>query len=79
MSRVVVVKYNATYSGRSEEVYRRLLISGLCLLTDEMSHKDALRTLLPSGAVGMKTSCIARKRNSTPVPLVEALSKLISA
>jgi uncharacterized protein (DUF362 family) len=77
MSRVVVVKYNGGNSGLSEDEYGRLVSSGLCALTGELTPKAAIQALLPSGAVGLKLSCITRKQNSTPVPLVDALSKIL--
>jgi uncharacterized protein (DUF362 family) len=77
MSRVVVVKYNGGDSSLGEEEYRQLLSSGLGALTGEPTPKTAIQSLLHLGAVGMKLSCITRKQNSTPVSLVDALSKLL--
>ncbi|HVP07178.1 MAG TPA: DUF362 domain-containing protein [Candidatus Acidoferrum sp.] len=79
MSRVVVVKYNgaAPAAGLDADDYRLLLAAGLRTLAGTGQPKAAISALLPSGVIGMKTNCIARKLNSTPVPLVDALCSLL--
>jgi uncharacterized protein (DUF362 family) len=79
MTSVVVVKLaQAPPDGKIDsDGYRRLLEIGLAALDASSSLKSALSTLFPDGAVGLKTSCLARRFNSTPVALVDALTGLL--
>lgn len=61
----------------SSDQYAHLLQLGLGALASESSGESAVRKLLPSGAVGMKTNCLTGKFNSTPVPLVEAMADIL--
>ena len=79
MSSVVVVKLaQSPLDGKLDSgAYRRLLETGLTALNGGPDLKSALAAVLPGGVVGFKTSCLARKSNSTPVALVDALTSLL--
>ncbi|PWB75391.1 hypothetical protein C3F09_02555 [candidate division GN15 bacterium] len=79
MSSVVVVKYsNGELRGPFDlAVYSQLLTAAFCLLTRTSSVTDALHKLVRGSTIGIKTNCVARKFNSTPVPLVDALTGLL--
>ncbi len=79
MSQVVVVKYSPNGpSGRfSQSQYRLLLEIGLCALSGTDDAREAVREFIPPGVVGMKTNCLTRKMNPTPVALTAALSDLL--
>ncbi len=79
MSRVVVVKYNEkrNQTGLSTDIYRRLLSSGLLLLSGAERPRDAIRRYLPSGVIGIKPNCLAGKYNSTPPALATALCDML--
>ncbi len=79
ISRVAVIKYtgDAPRGGLSRESYRVMLLAGMLALSGEKEVSRAWRKYLPSGVIGMKTNCIARKLNSTPVALAEAVSQLL--
>jgi len=79
MSTVVVVKLPVENQGRNpgKEEYNRLLVSGLTLLSGANASADAIKRFVPSGVIGIKTNCLARKFNSTPVTLTEALAALL--
>jgi uncharacterized protein (DUF362 family) len=79
MSSVVVVKLaqGLAESGVDMAAYRRLLEIGLTTLADTTDLISAVSSLLPLGTIGFKTSCLARKFNSTPVALVDALTGLL--
>ena len=57
--------------------YRLLLTTALENLFEVKRAGDAVKRLFDRGAVGMKTNCIARRNNSTPVALVEALGDVL--
>lgn len=78
MSRVVVVKQEENGSKATADDYRVMLQTGLAALAFTDSAAEAVRKLLPSGTVGMKTNCLARRNNSTPVALVEAFADLLN-
>ena len=61
----------------TREQYRVLLDIGLRRLTGETGLSGALHRLLPGKCIGMKTNCLARKLNSTPVVLTEAIGDLL--
>lgn len=79
MSRVVVVKLSGyrLAEAPSAETYKTLLSIGLLQLSGESEVTDALRKYLPSGPIGIKTNCLARKLNSTPVALADAATQLL--
>jgi uncharacterized protein (DUF362 family) len=79
MSSVVVVKLaqGLADSGVDTAAYRRLLEIGLATLVDTVDLKTAVASLLPRGTIGFKASCLARKFNSTPVALVDAMTGLL--
>ena len=79
MSSVVVVKLARTPpDGKIDSgAYLRLLEIGLAALDASSNLKLALNSVLPGGVVGFKTSCLARRFNSTPVALVGALTALL--
>lgn len=79
MSRVVVVRFSgASNNGRlDEEAYHAMLAAGMKSLAGKRDTQEAVRSFLPDGVIGMKTNCIARKLNSTPVALVGALSQIL--
>jgi uncharacterized protein (DUF362 family) len=79
MSSVVVVKLaECPPDGKVDSgAYRRLLEIGLIALSGAANLKSALAGILPGGVVGFKTSCLARKFNSTPVALVDALTRML--
>lgn len=80
MSKVVVVRYSSDGQkrGLTKEEYQILLTAGIRALSGEKEVKTAIRKYLPSGVIGMKTNCLAHKRNSTPVALTDALSLLLT-
>jgi len=80
MSRVVVVRYReeSPTLRLNRDEYRRLLETGLRALTDEAATGTAVCKLIPPGVVGMKPNCLARKLNSTPVALTEAMCELLT-
>ena len=57
--------------------YKVLLGSGLEALAGEADAVSAIQKYCPDGVVGIKTNCIARKLNSTPVALADALTRLL--
>ncbi len=79
MSRVVVVKHASGKSGErlNADQYRQLLMIGFSRLFGGKSLVDKIRNLLPEGAVGLKTNCLTGKFNSTPVPLIDALTGIL--
>lgn len=64
-------------NGLRWQQYKALLVTGLKVLSAQPEPRAALRKYLPSGTIGLKTNCLVRKLNSTPVPLAEALSTLL--
>jgi uncharacterized protein (DUF362 family) len=78
MSSVVVVKLAQSPDGNIDSgAYRRLLEIGLAALDSAANLKSALAAVLSGGVVGFKTSCLARRFNSTPVALVDAFTGLL--
>ena len=79
MSRVVVIRLSppGSVENLDHEQYRIFLESGLKNLTGIEDAKMALQKLIPSGTVGMKTNCLARKFNSTPIPLTAAMADFL--
>ncbi|MEW5795212.1 MAG: DUF362 domain-containing protein [Candidatus Zixiibacteriota bacterium] len=79
MSRVVVVKRaeGSIDGGVDTRTYRRLLEAGLSNLNSAPNVGSILSTILQGGVVGFKTSCLARRFNSTPVALVDALTVIL--
>jgi len=80
MSKVVVIKLtdaDAASGGLTKDQYRLMLESGLTALAGDDDYKSLLNTLIPSGVVGIKTNCLVRKFNSSPVNLTLALSELL--
>lgn len=79
MSVVVVAKLiGREKAGRlAVDDYKLLLNNGLSQLGSASGATDTLRKYCPDGVVGMKTNCIARKLNSTPVALADALTQLL--
>jgi uncharacterized protein (DUF362 family) len=79
MSKVVVVRY----SGRSSDTgmilkeYAAMLATGLRALCGEKDLTRAVRRLLPSGPVGMKTNCLTGRTNSTAPALTEAMGNIL--
>ena len=80
MSRVVVMKSSSSDPpGKlTRERYRALIEIGMKNLGGINNSKLAMRKLIPSGKVGMKTNCLARKFNSTPIALTDALADLLT-
>lgn len=79
MSKVVVVK---CWSGEMTALpdrkhYRLLLENALKSLAAADTLPDAVKQLLPTGVIGMKTNCLTRRLTCTPKPLVAALSDLL--
>lgn len=57
-----------------------MLAAGLKALTGDTDPRKALsRWLRPADTVGLKVNCLAGRRMSTSVPLVEAMSALLAA
>lgn len=81
MSRVVVIRMSATLADRppSADQYGHLLRIGLARLFDNDDITVPLHKMFPSGAVGLKTNCVAHKFNSTPVALSHAIGDLLEA
>ncbi len=81
MSRVVVVKYIGDQRNRplSQSDYEILLNSAFLTLSGNGDLQAAIRKYLPDGVVGMKPNCLAHKWNATPVPLIDALSNLLTS
>ena len=79
MSRVVVAKIvdADAPNGMTKEQYRRLLTAGLRTLAGKNDIRAIVRSIAPRGVVGMKTNCLARQQNSTPVALTVALGDLL--
>ncbi|MFH1372757.1 MAG: DUF362 domain-containing protein [bacterium] len=79
MSQVVVVRYAdpGGSEGISRQTCRTLLATGLQRLSGQSSVPAAVRKYLPSGVIGLKTNCLARQFNSTPVTLTDALVDLL--
>ncbi len=79
MSKVVVARLSSSASNENPDqaAYRVLLQCALRALTGMEDIKMAVQKFIPSGAVGMKTNCLARKFNSTPVALTDALADLL--
>jgi len=79
MSKVVVVKYRPHRSVPVAGLpgYRVMLTAGLQALSGEDQIRAAVRHYLPAGVVGIKVNCLARRLNSTPVPLVTALGEIL--
>jgi len=79
MSRVIVVKWPAekVSKGLDKKSYKIMLEAGLTSLFDSNSLKTTIDRLFPGGIIGMKTNCLTRKFNSTPVALTDALSDIL--
>jgi len=79
MSKVVVVKYIGDQRNRplAQSEYDMLLTTALRTLSGQGDLAAAVRRYLPGSSVGMKTNCLAHKLNSTPLPLVEALTAIL--
>lgn len=80
MSRVVVVKWSAGKAefGLDKAVYKTLLTAAFRALKQSADIDSIIREMFPRGAIGMKTNCLSRRLNSTPVALVDALSELLN-
>ncbi len=79
MIRVVIVKASGGDSGKhlGKDEYRGLLESGFKALAGLNDIKSSVSKFLPGGTIGLKVSCLARKFNSTPVSLADALAELL--
>jgi len=79
MSKVVVVRFTSgeLRAGLSSDWYRLMLEAGLSTLTGIGDSKKAASQMIPDGVVGMKTNCLARKVNSTPVALADAMTEIL--
>ncbi len=64
-------------AGLSAERYRFMLGAGLRALTGGSDTKKATSKIIPRGIVGLKTNCLARKMNSTPVALADAVTEIL--
>ncbi len=80
MSQVVVVRCPAVGSDNrlSRRQYSRLLQAGFAALSGKGTVQSAIRRYLPSGVIGIKTNCMARRLNSTPTALVDAFAALLT-
>ena len=81
MSKIVVVRGIGGGEGKGlgRERYQVMLEHGLRALADESSAAVALKKFIPAGPVGIKTSCLARKLNSTPVAAVDGLTAILTS
>jgi len=79
MSSVAVVKYSNrdSLSPFDAAVYTRMLTSAFCLFTGAKDVVEAIHRVVRGNTVGIKTNCVTRKVNSTPVSLVDALARLL--
>lgn len=79
MSRVIVVKWADRNHRRdfTTEEYKTLIDYGLRKLAGSDSVSGAVSKCLPVGVIGFKTNCLARKFNSTPVALCDALAETL--
>lgn len=79
MSRVVVVKWaeGKAEFGLDKAAYRAMLMAALRALRQQGDLTEVVTGLFPRRPVGMKLNCIARRSNSTPVALTEALSEIL--
>jgi uncharacterized protein (DUF362 family) len=79
MSRVAAIRLQNPRSGDgiSVEEYRSALELGIKILAGLDSIEEAVQKFIPRGTVGLKTNCLARKFNSTPLNLVSALSEIL--
>jgi uncharacterized protein (DUF362 family) len=79
MSKVVVIRFSSPIlaKGQEKEQYKLMLQLGLRSLSGEDDIKKSLRKYIPAGVVGMKTNCLARKFNSTPIYLCDALGAIL--
>ena len=79
MTRVSIVRSNtgSVNEGWPVTRYRTLLEVGLSRLLRVDDTSAAVRSLIPSGAVAMKTNCVAGRFNSTAVALATALGDLL--
>jgi uncharacterized protein (DUF362 family) len=79
MSKVVVVRLTdgPTKQQAKKDQYRRLLNSGLTLLTGQSSPSAAVAKLIPKGIVGMKTNCLSPRITYTSPNLSHALAELL--
>ncbi len=76
MSKVVVIK-KPGLDKASRDDYSGMLKAGLAEFFGVMDPTKKLSEMFDSGAVGMKTNCLARRFNSTPVALTEAFGDLL--
>lgn len=79
MSKVIVIKWPAYKAGKGldKETYKIMLETGLTSLLGSNSIKTTIHKLFPGGVIGMKTNCLTRKFNSTPVALTDAVSDIL--
>ena len=79
MSHVVVIRYpdRSSKDNISKEEYRAMLNAGLMNLAKSSNVKTSITKFIPVGTVGIKTNCLTRKFNSTPVPLADSLAELL--
>ena len=75
MSQVTIVRNigASAETGLSKGDYISMLKAGLESHLNTLSFDGGLRSLLPGRVIGMKTNCLARKLNSTPITLTEAI------
>jgi uncharacterized protein (DUF362 family) len=80
MSKVIVARgSNSEARDRlDKDRYRVLLEKALLALSGKISLKEGVKKYIPSGVVGMKANCIARRFNSTPVALADALCDILA-
>lgn len=81
MSKIVVVRGigEGERKGLGRDQYKAMLERGFQTLANGSSPESAVRKYIPSGPIGMKTSCLARKLNSTPVALIDALTVILTS
>jgi uncharacterized protein (DUF362 family) len=79
MSRVVVVRFlrDDSQNRLEQKQYHKMLDFALKELVNAENCPAAFKKILRGQVIGMKTNCLARKLNSTPVALAEALSDLL--
>jgi uncharacterized protein (DUF362 family) len=79
MSHVVVIKYPSRSSkdNIAKEEYKAMLTAGLLALAQSPDIKASIMKFIPPGTVGIKTNCLTRKFNSTPIPLADSLADLL--
>ncbi|UCG61098.1 MAG: DUF362 domain-containing protein [Candidatus Zixiibacteriota bacterium] len=80
MSRVIVVRWAGGKAdfGLDKATYGIMLEAALRALRQTADLDSVIGDMFPRGAIGIKTNCLTRKLNSTPVALADGLAEILT-